>query len=405
MPTAAVQRGPNGTFVYIANDDNTVSVRPVTVAQQDDSEAVIVSGIDEGERVVTTGFAQLNDGTRISIGTPENLERPAGSERRRGPDARRTDGASRPKRRRNRTSAEPPRQADAASVEEPSPAAAAPAAAAAESAARGGHRHRRRPSRGPQRRSETRADRFAMSVSSPFIFRPIATSLLGVAVMLGGHSRLLAAAGGIAAAGRLSDHPGDDPASRRQCRNHRLAGHRAAGTPVRPDPGAVDHDVVEFLRDQPDHPAVRAQPRHRRRRAGRAVRHQCRRLDAAAQPSLSADLFQGEPRRRAGDDARADVADHLAAADERSRRHPDGAAAERGERRRPCLGPGRPQARDPHPGRSRPPRVLRHRARRPAHRHRGRQRGGPQRLARRRPAVLHHRLQRPDHRRRRPIAR
>ena len=85
VPSAAVQRGPNGTFAYVANDDNTVTVHPVTVAQQDDIEAVIAAGIDDGERVVTTGFSQLTDGAKIAIGTQENLERPAGSERRRGP--------------------------------------------------------------------------------------------------------------------------------------------------------------------------------------------------------------------------------------------------------------------------------------------------------------------------------
>jgi membrane fusion protein, multidrug efflux system len=81
VPSAAVQRGPNGTFVYVVNDDDTVSVRPVTVALQDDIEAVLAAGVDEDERTVTTGFAQLTDGARITIGTQENLERPAGSER------------------------------------------------------------------------------------------------------------------------------------------------------------------------------------------------------------------------------------------------------------------------------------------------------------------------------------
>jgi multidrug efflux system membrane fusion protein len=85
VPSAAVQRGPNGTFVYVANDDNAVAVHPVTVAQQDDTQAVISAGLAEGERVVTTGFNQLTDGAKIAIGTQENLERPAGSERRRGP--------------------------------------------------------------------------------------------------------------------------------------------------------------------------------------------------------------------------------------------------------------------------------------------------------------------------------
>ena len=83
IPSASVQRGPYGSFVYVANDDNTVTVKPVTVAQQDDTQAVIAAGLDGGERVVTTGFAQLTDGAKIVIGTPENLDRPAGSERRR----------------------------------------------------------------------------------------------------------------------------------------------------------------------------------------------------------------------------------------------------------------------------------------------------------------------------------
>jgi membrane fusion protein, multidrug efflux system len=85
VPSAAVQRGPNGTFAYVANDDNTVAVHPVMVAQQDDVEAVIAAGIDDGDRVVTTGFSQLTDGAKIAIGTQEDLTRPAGSERRRGP--------------------------------------------------------------------------------------------------------------------------------------------------------------------------------------------------------------------------------------------------------------------------------------------------------------------------------
>src|SRR6185503_11215623 len=41
VPTAAVQRGPQGTFVYVVDDDSKVAVRPITVAQQDDARAVI----------------------------------------------------------------------------------------------------------------------------------------------------------------------------------------------------------------------------------------------------------------------------------------------------------------------------------------------------------------------------
>jgi multidrug efflux system membrane fusion protein len=170
VPTAAVQRGPNGTFAYMANDDGTVSVRPVTVSQQDDSEAVLVSGAAEGERVVTTGFAQLNDGTRITIGTPENLERPAGSERiRRGPitptPVAQTD--QKPPAPATAQAQQTPHKDDAAAAEKPAtPTAAAAEPARAETTAATGDKPRaaqapgtntgERP-RAPQRRSETRS--------------------------------------------------------------------------------------------------------------------------------------------------------------------------------------------------------------------------------------------------------
>jgi multidrug efflux system membrane fusion protein len=70
VPTAAVQRGASGTFVYVAAPSgDTVTVRPVVVTQQDETRAVIASGLQAAERVVTTGFARLADGSRIVIGT------------------------------------------------------------------------------------------------------------------------------------------------------------------------------------------------------------------------------------------------------------------------------------------------------------------------------------------------
>jgi multidrug efflux system membrane fusion protein len=67
VPTASVQRGPNGTFVYVVKDD-AVTVRQVTVTQQNDVQAVIAKGLAADERIVTTGFAQLADGSKIKIG-------------------------------------------------------------------------------------------------------------------------------------------------------------------------------------------------------------------------------------------------------------------------------------------------------------------------------------------------
>jgi multidrug efflux system membrane fusion protein len=87
VPTAAVQRGPNGTFVYVVREDDTVGVRPVTVSQQDDVQSVIRTGVQGDERVVTTGFARLADGSDVIVTRAEDagqIATPApGSERRR----------------------------------------------------------------------------------------------------------------------------------------------------------------------------------------------------------------------------------------------------------------------------------------------------------------------------------
>ena len=82
VPTAAVQRGPNGTFVYALKPDSTVSVRLVGLGQQDETRAVIAKGLEATERVVTSGFAQLADGRKVTIGG-------AGGER--GTDRRRSE--------------------------------------------------------------------------------------------------------------------------------------------------------------------------------------------------------------------------------------------------------------------------------------------------------------------------
>jgi multidrug efflux system membrane fusion protein len=70
IPTGAVQRGPNGTFVYVVKDDNTVTMRPIVVQKQDETQTVVKSGIAPPERVVTTGFVRLTDGSKIAIGSP-----------------------------------------------------------------------------------------------------------------------------------------------------------------------------------------------------------------------------------------------------------------------------------------------------------------------------------------------
>ncbi|MCX7312652.1 MAG: efflux RND transporter periplasmic adaptor subunit [Alphaproteobacteria bacterium] len=96
-PTAAVQRGPAGTFVYVVEQDNKVAVRPVTVTQQDETQAVITSGLQPDQRVVTTGFARLTAGAQVAVTNAEAAPVPAAepAQRRRGNGERRERGQQR----------------------------------------------------------------------------------------------------------------------------------------------------------------------------------------------------------------------------------------------------------------------------------------------------------------------
>jgi multidrug efflux system membrane fusion protein len=84
VPTGAVQRGPKGTFVYIVKDDNTVAIQSITVQRQDEDQAVVSKGLEPGQRVVTTGFVRLSEGTKVQATAPgEQPATPAPTERRR----------------------------------------------------------------------------------------------------------------------------------------------------------------------------------------------------------------------------------------------------------------------------------------------------------------------------------
>jgi multidrug efflux system membrane fusion protein len=68
IPTSAAQRGPAGTFSYVIGDDDTVTAKPITVIQQNETDAVIGSGLTPSDRVVTTGFANLAEGSKVIVG-------------------------------------------------------------------------------------------------------------------------------------------------------------------------------------------------------------------------------------------------------------------------------------------------------------------------------------------------
>ncbi|HTB04026.1 MAG TPA: efflux RND transporter periplasmic adaptor subunit [Bradyrhizobium sp.] len=69
IPSSAVQRGPAGTFSYVIGDEDIVTAKPVTVTQQNETDAVIASGLSPSDSVVTTGFANLADGAKVVVGS------------------------------------------------------------------------------------------------------------------------------------------------------------------------------------------------------------------------------------------------------------------------------------------------------------------------------------------------
>lgn len=76
-PAVAIQRGQQGTFVYIVKADSTVEVRPVAVGVTAEENVVIQSGLQGGETVVTDGMDKLEAGSKVRVRPPTSAA-PAG---------------------------------------------------------------------------------------------------------------------------------------------------------------------------------------------------------------------------------------------------------------------------------------------------------------------------------------
>ncbi len=67
IPSAALQRGAEGNFVYVVKADHTVSMRTVTAGAQQGDRMAITKGLNPGETVVTDGADRLREGGEVSI--------------------------------------------------------------------------------------------------------------------------------------------------------------------------------------------------------------------------------------------------------------------------------------------------------------------------------------------------
>lgn len=71
VPAAAVQHGPNSTFVFVVKPDKTVEMRTLTEGPTEDDQTIIEKGVTAGEIVVTEGTDKLQPGSQIETKNAE----------------------------------------------------------------------------------------------------------------------------------------------------------------------------------------------------------------------------------------------------------------------------------------------------------------------------------------------
>ena len=71
VPTAAVQRGPRGAYLYVIADGTTAQRRMIKVGHEDDGISVIAEGLKAGEQVVIDGAQRLTENAKVAIAGPD----------------------------------------------------------------------------------------------------------------------------------------------------------------------------------------------------------------------------------------------------------------------------------------------------------------------------------------------
>ncbi|HEY8902347.1 MAG TPA: efflux RND transporter periplasmic adaptor subunit, partial [Chthoniobacterales bacterium] len=70
VPDAAVQRGPNGSYVYVIGADHTVSMRTIATGASEGGSTLVTSGLKAGERIVVDGQYRLQPGAKVTETSP-----------------------------------------------------------------------------------------------------------------------------------------------------------------------------------------------------------------------------------------------------------------------------------------------------------------------------------------------
>jgi multidrug efflux system membrane fusion protein len=66
-PSVAIQRGPQGPYMYVVKPDHTVTIHPITVGEIQGGDVSVISGISDGDLVVVDGAERLREGARVEL--------------------------------------------------------------------------------------------------------------------------------------------------------------------------------------------------------------------------------------------------------------------------------------------------------------------------------------------------
>jgi membrane fusion protein, multidrug efflux system len=79
VPSQAVQRGPDGPYVWLMSPDQTAQLQPIKIGDIQDDRTVIADGLTAGDRIVVAGQYRLTQGTRVTEAAPAVAAQALGS--------------------------------------------------------------------------------------------------------------------------------------------------------------------------------------------------------------------------------------------------------------------------------------------------------------------------------------
>jgi multidrug efflux system membrane fusion protein len=92
VPGAAIQRGAQGTFLYVVKENQTAELRLVQIKNTEGNDVALASGVEPGESIVLEGLDKIQDGGKVDVQTPGQAGDAAQGSGRRGGGGGRAGG-------------------------------------------------------------------------------------------------------------------------------------------------------------------------------------------------------------------------------------------------------------------------------------------------------------------------